>query len=715
MSCGSMGVYRLRVGVGVRDRDLPVLQWRCGREARDLQDFLFVEGFPLQQGSGERLELLAMLGQESPGLVVAFAYDAVYLGVHDAGGLFAEGILRAVTARSTQVRVFAGREFYRPQLLAHSPAGDHSPGKVGSLLYVAFGPCGPGAVDDLLRYPSPQGAADPRPQVPFRVVVSVVLGALVGDAQGLPPWHDRHPVDGVRPRHDESQDGVTALMVGDPLPLIWAHQQRALGAEHDLLQSIQEVLLAHLVLLAPGRQKRRLADQVPEVGAREPRRRSRYLLKIHATGERHASRMDLEDRLAAHLVREVHYHAPVEAPGPQECLVEHVGLVGGGENDHALLAGETIHLGQDLVEGLLLLAGSPDRRLAAGPSYGVELVDKDDRRGVLARLLEEVAHATSADAHEQLDELRGAQGEERHTRLARDGPSQERLARSRGSHQEHAFRCRSPKAGVLLGVLEEIHDLDELVLGLIYTGDVVEGDLRILLLVVAPGAAPTDAREGAAHATTLLLRAPIEPDVAPDQEQRRPEGEEQRLPEATALLYGLGSDLDPVGDQELLQAGIRYHEGREHGGEGLGGARRRRAGLRVLLTFRRVGDRLLEAALDGVPPAKDRVDVPRPDLFFEEGVGHLDRRFGTGEEELDHEEVHEQYEREPEPGPPGSHGVLPLGTRRAPRFVRRAPGRRRVSLGRVGAVSWRGHSLPPSQGSGHPAALAVLQPPCPQG
>src|SRR5215213_6368950 len=415
-SCGSMGVCRLRAGVW--DRDLPVLQWRCGREARDLQDFLFVEGFPLQQGSGERLELLAMLGQESPGLVVAFAYDAVYLGVHDAGGLFAEGILRAVTARSTQVRVFAGREFYRPQLLAHSPAGDHSPCEVGSLLYVAFGPCGPGAVDDLLRYPSPQGADDPRPQVPFRVVVAVVLGALVGDAQGLSPRHDRHPVDGVRPWYDESKDGVTALVVGDSLPLLGTNQQRALGAEHDLLQCIQEVLLAHLVLLAPGRQKRRLVDQVPEVGARKPRRRSRKFLQIHVTGERNASRMDIEDLLASHFVRQVHHHAPVEAPGPKECLVEHVGLVGGGQNDHALLAGETIHLGEDLVEGLLLLARSPHHRLTAGPSYGIELVDKDDGRGVLAGLLEEVAHATSADAHEQLDEFGGAQGEERHTRLA---------------------------------------------------------------------------------------------------------------------------------------------------------------------------------------------------------------------------------------------------------------------------------------------------------
>src|SRR5829696_3476432 len=564
------------MGVDIGDRDLPILQRRRVREARDLQDLLFVEGLPLQQGPSERVELLAVLGQELPRLVVAFAYDPVYLGVHDAGGLLAEMFLRTVTARSTQVRVFAGREFYRPQLLAHSPAHDHSPRKVGSLLYVAFGPGSLGAVDNLLSAASPQHADDSRPQVPFRVVVAVVLGALVGDPQCLPPRHDRHPVYGICPGHDETKDGVTALVVGDALPLLGAHQQRALGAEHYLLQSVQEVSLAHPVLLAPRCKERCLVDQVPEVGAREAWRRSRQLPQVHILRERHASGVYLEDRLATHLVRKVHHHAPVEAPGPQKCLVEHVGLVGGRKNDHALLTGEAVHLGQDLVEGLLLLARSPDRRLAAGPSYGVELVDKDDRRGVLAGLLEEVAHATSADAHEQLDELRGAQGEERHTRLARHGPRQESLARSRRSHQEHAFRGRSPKAGVLLGVLEEVHDLDELVLGLLDAGDVVEGNLRVLLLVVAPGAAPTDAREGSAHAAALLLSAPVEPDIAPDQEQRRTEGEEQRLPKATAFLYRLGADLDPVFDQELLEPGV--HEGREHGSEGFGGARSLRPG-----------------------------------------------------------------------------------------------------------------------------------------
>src|SRR5918994_630664 len=107
----------------------------------------------------------------------------------------------------------------------------------------------------------------------------------------------------------------------------------------------------------------------------------------------------------------------------------------------------------------------------------------------------------------------------------RHGPSQERLSRPRGSHQEHALRCRPAEAGVSLGVLEEVHYLYELVLGLLYAGYVLEGDLRLLLLIVAAGAAATDASEGAAHAAALPLGTPVEPDVAPDQQKRRTEGE----------------------------------------------------------------------------------------------------------------------------------------------------------------------------------------------
>src|SRR5215212_1091677 len=139
-----------------------------------------------------------MFGQETAGFVVALVDDAEHLFVYGTGGLLAEGLLARIapsskpsSGPSSEVRRLARGELHRPELLAHPPAGDHSPRQVGGLLDVALGPSGPGAVDDLLRAASAQSTDDPRPEVRFRVVVAVVLGTLVGYPQGLPPRHDR--------------------------------------------------------------------------------------------------------------------------------------------------------------------------------------------------------------------------------------------------------------------------------------------------------------------------------------------------------------------------------------------------------------------------------------------------------------------------------------------------------------------------------------------
>ena len=58
---------------------------------------------------------------------------------------------------------------------------------------------------------------------------------------------------------------------------------------------------------------------------------------------------------------------------------------------------------------------------AAMTADRVDFVDEDDARRVLLGLLEHVAHAAGAHAHEHLDEVRSRNREERHVRFTRDG------------------------------------------------------------------------------------------------------------------------------------------------------------------------------------------------------------------------------------------------------------------------------------------------------
>src|SRR5690606_8948212 len=145
------------------------------------------------------------------------------------------------------------------------------------------------------------------------------------------------------------------------------------------------------------------------------------------------------------------------------------------ENDDAFAAREAVHLREELVERLLLLARcAADRDAAAGAADRVELVDEDDRGRMIASLPEQIADAPRADADDHLDELGRAHREERHARLAGDGAREQGLPGPRRPDEEHALRRGAAEPGVFVRVLEEVDDLDELVLDLVDAGDVVE-------------------------------------------------------------------------------------------------------------------------------------------------------------------------------------------------------------------------------------------------
>ena len=166
------------------------------------------------------------------------------------------------------------------------------------------------------------------------------------------------------------------------------------------------------------------------------------------------------------------------------------------------------------------------RAAPAGTADGVQFVDENDRGGRLTSLLEQVAHAGGADADNHLDELGGAEAEEGDARLSRNRTRQQRLAGSGRTDEQHALRHGASEALVLGGVLQEVDDFDQLVLGLVDPRDVFEGDLR-LLFTVALGAAATEAEQPAAG---RRRGAATDPDKRADQQQRGTKADEQLEP-----------------------------------------------------------------------------------------------------------------------------------------------------------------------------------------
>ena len=239
-------------------------------------------------------------------------------------------------------------------------------------------------------------------------------------------------------------------------------------------------------------------------------------VEVRARVERLALRVDAEDRLPPLEVGSVDDDLPVEPARAQERGVQDVGSVRRGHQDHRGPLVETVHLDQELVQGLLPLVVSAAEPRAAVAADGVDLVDEHDRRRARLRLLEEVADPSGADADEHLDEVGAADREERDAGLARDGAREERLARPGRTEQQHTARDLRAHRLELGRMLEVLLDLLQLLDRLVHAGDVLEGGLR---LVLADGLVPAPAELH--HAPAAALRSVHHPEEeAGEQEDR---------------------------------------------------------------------------------------------------------------------------------------------------------------------------------------------------
>src|SRR5690606_27812820 len=114
---------------------------------------------------------------------------------------------------------------------------------------------------------------------------------------------------------------------------------------------------------------------------------------------------------------------------------------------------------------------------------------------------------------------------------------------TRRPYQQYPLGSRSAKARVFSGMLQEIHDLDELILRLVYARHVLEGNTLIGLLVVTARLAFAHA-ECTAHGPALPGCTPLQPYIEGNDEQGRTEAEQQGAqPVAGVDRYRLDLDL----------------------------------------------------------------------------------------------------------------------------------------------------------------------------
>src|SRR5690606_18458544 len=139
-----------------------------------------------------------------------------------------------------------------PKPFTHSPSGHHTPGEIGCLLNVVFGPGSFGAIDHFLSGPSSHDVDDSGAEVRFGVVVAITFGPLISHSQGLPPRYNGYPIDRIGAGYHQAQDGMASFVISNPLTVMMAQQQGPFRTQDNFFQGIHKVSLHDAVLLPPG-------------------------------------------------------------------------------------------------------------------------------------------------------------------------------------------------------------------------------------------------------------------------------------------------------------------------------------------------------------------------------------------------------------------------------------------------------------------------------
>ena len=318
------------------------------------------------------------------------------------------------------------------------------------------------------------------------MTIAIGFGQEQGHTQSTATRYNCNFVYRIVIRHQPADDGVAGLVIGGQLLLVLAHQHRAaLAAHHDLVLGVLEMIHGHVARIAARGEQRGFVDQVGEIRARKPRRAARDQGRIDVRRQRHLAHVHLEDLFAPAQIRQRHHDLAIEAARSQQRRIEHVRAIGRSDDDDAFVALETIHLDQQLVQRLLALIVTAAQAGAAMAADRVDLVDKDDARRMFFSLLEHVAHARGADADEHFHKVRTGNCKERYFRFAGDGLGQQGLAGTRRTDHQHTTRNAPAELLEFCRIAQEFDQLLDVILGLIDTGDIGEGDLDLILALQA--------------------------------------------------------------------------------------------------------------------------------------------------------------------------------------------------------------------------------------
>ena len=346
----------------------------------DLLDLLLAQRLLAEQLTHQFVEHLTVGDEAVEGLLMGVLQQLSHLVVDDLGGDI--GVVTLLTGRHAQEWLgipraqLDGADRGRQTVLGH-----HGTSHLGGLLDVVGGTGRRVVEDELLGCPSAHHVGHGVEQLTTSLGVLVGIGHDHRVAQGTSARQDGDLLHRIGTRHRGSDQGVPALVVGGDETFVLVHDPRLLlRTGDDAIDGLVELGIADHRQVLPGGEQGGLVEHIGQIGTRHSRGTASDRGEVDVIGHRLALGMHLQNLETTLHVGGLHGDLTIEPPRTQQGRVEDIGPVGGGNEDDVGVDVESVHLDEQLVEGLLTLVVATAHAGTTVASHRVDLVDEDDGR-----------------------------------------------------------------------------------------------------------------------------------------------------------------------------------------------------------------------------------------------------------------------------------------------------------------------------------------------
>ena len=341
------------------------------------------------------------------------------LGIDQFGRFFAVWLAEII---SGILRIVEGEMSYGG---THAKVTDHRIGLFGDFFEIVQRSGGDASVDNLFRYTASHSGGHFIHHLFGSGDLSLFREVPCGSQSPSPRYNGnlqqrigirQHPTDGSMARFMESDRPF--LVRRNDFAFLFQ-------SAHDTVYRIQEILFLYRLFVSAGGYQGRFVADIGYIRSGKARSLFGQEFDVESFLEFQIAQMHPENFIPFFQFRQIHIDLAVEPARPHQRFIQNIGPVGGGQNNDSGIGSETVHFGQQLVQGVLpFVIGGEARIFSSGSPDGVYFVYENDARGFLFCLAEKIPYPRGAYTHEHFHKVRTGNGEERYIRFPGYGFSQ---------------------------------------------------------------------------------------------------------------------------------------------------------------------------------------------------------------------------------------------------------------------------------------------------